>query len=75
MKKQHKTKHRRCSNGTAEIHLLKDMSATLARMEERLDAVGDLSIKQGAMAGAATGGLVSVVVSVTLLYLKMRHGV
>ncbi|KNC93798.1 hypothetical protein [Trabulsiella odontotermitis] len=75
MKKQSKRKHRRRSNGTAEIRLLQDMNATLARMEDRLDVVGDLSIRQGAIAGAAAGGLVSVVVSVTLLYLKLRHGV
>lgn len=75
MKKQRKPKHVRRGNTTVEIRLLQDMNATLARMEDRLDTVGDLSIKQGAIAGAAAGGLVSVVVSVTLLYLKLRHGV
>lgn len=75
MKKQRKHKPRRRSTGTAEIRLLQEMNATLARMEDRLDAVGDRSVRQGAIAGAAAGGLVSVVVSFTLLYLKLRHGV
>lgn len=75
MKKQRNRKPGRHSSGTAEFRLLQDMNATLARMENRLDVVGDLSIRQGAIAGAAAGGLVSVVVSGTLLYLKLRHGV
>jgi len=75
MKKQRKSKHRRRGTCSAEIRLLQDMNATLARMEDRLDTVGDRSIKQGAIAGAAAGGLVSVMVSATVLYLKLRHGV
>ncbi|MGJ3447234.1 hypothetical protein [Enterobacter sp. PTB] len=75
MKNQRKPKHRRRGNNLTEIRLLQDMNATLVRMEDRLDTVGDQSIRQGAIAGAAAGGLVSMVVSVTLLYLKLRHGV
>lgn len=74
MKKQRKSKPRRRSTGTAEIRLLQDMNATLARMEERLDAVGDRSVKHGALAGAAAGALTATVVSLTLLFLKLRHG-
>lgn len=74
MKKQRNRKPRRRSNGTAEIRLLQDMNATLARMENRLDVVGDLSIRQGAIAGAASGGLVAAVVSLSVLFLKMKHG-
>ncbi|AHE72561.1 hypothetical protein M942_04560 [Enterobacter ludwigii] len=74
MKKQRKPKHRRRGNNLTEIRLLQDMNATLARMEDRIDTVGDLSVKQGAIAGAASGGLVAAVVSLSVLFLKMKHG-
>lgn len=74
MKKQHQPKHRRCGNATAEIRLLQDMNATLARMEDRLDTMGTLSVRQGAIAGAVSGGLVAAVVSLSVLFLKLKHG-
>ncbi|MFZ4217592.1 hypothetical protein ACEV6Q_07010 [Enterobacter ludwigii] len=74
MKKQRKPKHRRRGNNLTEIRLLQDMNATLGRMEDRLDTVGDQSIRQGAIAGAASGGLVAVVVSLSVLFLKLKHG-
>lgn len=74
MKKQRKQRHRRRGSSTSEIRLLQEMNATLARVEDRLDTVGDLSIKPGAIAGAAAGGLVGAIVSLFVTLVKSRFG-
>jgi hypothetical protein len=74
MKKHRKPKHRRRGNNLTEIRLLQDMNATLARVENRLDTVSEQSVRQGAIAGAAAGALTAAMVSFTMMYLKLRHG-
>ncbi|WP_337050203.1 hypothetical protein [Serratia fonticola] len=57
-----------------ERRLLEGMNNKLARMESKLDHVTRGAVRQGAMAGGAAGGLAGAIVSLSVLFVKLRHG-